>query len=162
MPGSYVPKYILVHHSAANDPSPQFDAINEWHKARDFAPSRSGYFVGYHRVIEHDGTVRIAREDDERDCDALGHNFDSLSVCLAGNFDITDPTSAQVLALGALLAEWCVRHSLTADDIFPHRHFAAKSCYGSRLTDNWAAIVYLDHELTRIRAALAALTASHT
>lgn len=139
----YIPKYIVVHHSAADAPDPQFEAINEWHRQRGFTASRSGKYVGYHVVIEKDGTVQRAREDLERDCDALGHNFDSLSVCLVGNFDKTDPTTPQILALGKLLADWCSKYTIHPTQIFPHRHFASKSCYGSRLENDWAAIVCL-------------------
>ena len=153
----YIPKYIIVHHSAASAPTPQFDAINEWHEARGFPQSESGFFVGYHRVIETDGTVRTARGDLERDCDALGHNFDSLSVCLVGNFDVSEPTPAQVASLGAMLSEWCSRYNLGADVIYPHRHFAAKSCYGANLPDQWAAIVYLRYAIAQLQSAHDAL-----
>lgn len=153
----YVPKYIIVHHSAANTPTPQYDAIDAWHKARGFPQSESGYFVGYHRVIEKDGSVRVARRDGERDADTLGHNFDSLSVCLVGNFDETTPTPAQVDALGALLVEWATRYHIPAGDILPHRHFQNKSCYGSQLGDEWAAIVYLRAFIAQLQAQLDAL-----
>lgn len=153
----YWPKYIIVHHSAAASPQPQFEAINEWHKQRDFPPSLSGFFVGYHRVIETDGTIQIARGDLERDCDALGHNFDSLSVCLVGNFDHSDPTPAQVESLGETLFGWCSKYKLGATDIFPHRKFAAKSCYGANLPDQWAAIVYLRYAIAQLQSAHDAL-----
>ncbi len=146
----YVPKYILVHHSAAQSPVPQFDAINEWHKERDFAKSLLGYYVGYHRVIEQDGTVKVARADLERDCDALGHNFDSLSVCLVGNFDENEPTSAQIVSLGRTLDDWCKRWSINYDQIFPHRHFANKSCYGNKLPDTWAQYQLLTYRIDQL------------
>lgn len=146
----YQPKYIVVHHSAATSPQPQFAAIDEWHKARTFPISSLGYYVGYHRVIEQDGTVIQAREDLERDCDALGHNFDSLSVCLVGNFNAYRPTPAQIAALAALLSEWCNKYGLGPDDIFPHRHFGTSSCYGTKLTDNWASYLFLRYEYDRL------------
>lgn len=154
----YKPKYIIVHHSAASRPTPQFDAINQWHKERDFPLSSLGFHVGYHRVIEKDGVSRTARKDLERDCDALGHNFDSLSVCLAGNFDEEMPTEAQRAELARLLSFWCRAYGLTAADIHPHRHFANKSCYGSKLQDNWAALLYLEHEVRQLLSVLQSLT----
>lgn len=139
----YKPKYIVVHHSAADVPDPQFEAINEWHRQRDFAKSDLGFYVGYHIVIEKDGEVKRARNDLERDCDALGHNFDSLSVCVVGNLDKSEPTEAQILALGVLLANWCNKYTIHPTQIFPHRHFASKSCYGSLLENSWAQIICL-------------------
>lgn len=153
----YVPQYILIHHSAANAPTPQFAAINEWHKARDFVPSAAGWFVGYHKVIEKDGTVVTARADTERDCDALGHNFDSLSVCMAGDFDVSDPTPAQIASLGKVLIAWHKKWGINADKMFPHRHFAAKSCYGSRLPTYWGAIVFLRAMVAQLQPQLAQL-----
>lgn len=145
----YIPKYILVHHSAAESPTPQFEAINEWHRARKFAKSELGFYVGYHRVIERDGTVKKAREDTERDCDALGHNYDSLSVCLVGDFSKTDPTPEQIESLGALLVEWTATYNISPLQIFPHRHFGSTTCYGSRLENSWATLVCLTHSLTK-------------
>lgn len=139
----YLPKYIIVHHSAARSPQPQFEAIDEWHKERGFPVSSLGFYVGYHAVIEMDGTLRRARENTERDCDAYGHNFDSLSVCLVGNFDSSFPTLAQVAALGDLLLMWCDTYNLGPEDIFLHRHFAQKSCPGSKLHDSWARYTFL-------------------
>ena len=146
----YVPRLIIVHHSAAKAPSPQFAAINQWHKQRGFPLSTLGFYVGYHAVIEGDGTLRAARIDTERDADTLGHNFDSLSVCLVGNFDTTTPTTAQIGALGALLSAWCKAWSIDASRIYPHRKFQAKSCYGAKLSDTWAREVYLKHELASL------------
>lgn len=135
---AYIPKYIIVHHSAAASPVVQFEAINEWHRARGFPLSNLGYFVGYHCVIEKDGTLRRARLDTERDCDSLGHNFDSLSVCLAGNFSVGEPTPEQIHTLGELLAGWSKEWTIPLEQIFPHRHFNGTECYGTHLSDDWA------------------------
>lgn len=140
-----IPKYILVHHSAADTPTPQFQYINEWHRGRGFAKSKLDFYAGYHRVIEKDGTVVVARGDLERDCDALGHNFDSLSVCLVGDFTKSDPTDEQIAALGPLLAEWVRKYNISPLKIWPHRHFGSTSCYGGRLENSWAAMVYLSY-----------------
>ena len=147
----YVPKYIIVHHSAAEKPDPQFESINQWHKARGFAVSELGYYVGYHLVIEKDGTKRRARNDLERDCDALGHNFDSLSVCLAGNLNISKPTTAQEIALADLLAYWCREYKMPYTEIKPHRAVGQTSCYGTNVPDSWAAYITLQHEIECLR-----------
>lgn len=148
----YIPKYIIVHHSAAEEPNPQFDAINEWHRARAFVKSELGYFVGYHVVIEKDGTVERARDDLERDCDALGHNFDSLSVCLVGNFDKTDPTAEQLASLGKVLSGWCKKYNISPLAIYPHRKFAAKTCYGNRLENVFGTLVALSSPASKKKA----------
>lgn len=143
------PRKIIVHHTAAVGPLPQFSSINAWHKERDFPISSLGYYVGYHYVIEKDGQLRTARRESEIGAHTIGQNESSIGVCLVGNFDTEAPTAQQINTLGDLLAALCTRYLLTAEDIYPHRHFAAKSCYGSRLGDYWAARVYLQHEATR-------------
>jgi hypothetical protein len=141
----YRPTYIIVHHSGVSSPDRQFASIDEAHKARGFPLSELGFHVGYHQVIERDGTVVSARIDLERDCDALGHNFDSLSVCLAGNFNKYWPTQAQKDALGEVLAEWCSHYSIDTKAIFPHRHFNKTDCYGLNLHDSWIQEVIAAH-----------------
>jgi hypothetical protein len=144
----YQPTYIILHHSAADEPSPQFAAINEWHRVRSFAPSEAGWFVGYHKVIEANGIVTVARGDLERDCDALGRNYDSLSVCLVGNLDKHEPTDAQTQALGIILADWCTKYNIHPTKIYPHRKFASTHCPGTQLENTWATMVCIT-ELAR-------------
>lgn len=151
------PNKIIVHHSAAAKPTPQFEAINKWHKERGFLISSLGYYVGYHYVIEKDGTVRKAKEEHEEGCHTIGQNLSSIGVCLAGNFDIEAPTKEQVAALGPLLSGLCTRYDIVAWQILPHRRFTNKSCYGSKLKDQWAALAYLDYEINRLEILRSAL-----
>lgn len=135
---------IIVHHSAADAPAPQFDAINEWHKARGFPLSTLGFHVGYHWVIEKDGTVVQARDEDEIGAHDQGENLDSIGICLVGNFDKTDPTTAQEESLGKILVRMLDEYGLTIWSIEPHRKNDATSCYGTRLPDHWASKVALE------------------
>lgn len=148
------PRKIIVHHSAAASPTPQFDAINEWHKERWFPISELGFYVGYHYVIEPDGNLRTARYEHEIGAHTIGENERSIGICLVGHFDKADPTAQQVATLGGLLVSICNRYRLFEDDIYPHRAFKATSCYGSRLNNHWAARVYLEHEYRRLQLRL--------
>ena len=82
--------------------------------------------------------VRKAREEGEETAAVKGYNKNSVSICLDGNFDIELPTEAQKTALTALLKEVRERHVIPIENIRPHRSVAQKSCYGSRLPDDWA------------------------
>lgn len=148
------PRKIIVHHSAADSPAPQFDAINEWHKQRGFPLSSLGFYVGYHYVIEKDGNLRTARGEYEVGAHTIGENEHSIGVCLVGNFDVTDPTKQQIATLGDILTSICARYHLFEDDIKPHRSFKSTSCYGKRLNNHWAARVYLEHEYRRLQLRL--------
>lgn len=154
-----VPTQIIVHHDGVSRAGASFDIIDAFHKTREFPLSSLGFYVGYHMWIERDGFVRRAREDNEEGAHTKGQNFASIGIGLAGNFDAEDPTPEQIASLGALLAQYCTKYNLQATRIFPHRRYAGKSCYGLRLDDNWAALVYLRFEYERISALIAALTA---
>lgn len=154
------PRKIIVHHTAAESPTPQFEAIDQWHKERDFTLSELGFYVGYHYVIEKDGELRTARRENEVGCHTIGENERSIGICLVGNFNVSEPTPEQIGTLGDMLTSLCARYSLTEADIFPHRKFANKDCYGTKLGYNWAAKVYLEHEIRRFQLRLDTLPAS--
>lgn len=137
-------KKIIVHHTAADVPDPQFAAVNEWHKARNFPLSSLGFYVGYHYLIEKDGTVTQARDEDEIGAHDQGENFDSIGVALVGNFDKTDPTPEQEETLGKILVRMLDEYGLTIWDIEPHRKNDATSCYGTRLPDGWGSKIALE------------------
>lgn len=148
------PRMILIHHSGSDLPKVQFNEIDKWHKARKFPLSSLGFYIGYHLVIESNGVVRRARVDTERDCDAIGQNFNSLSVCLVGNFNKKVPTLEQEKSLAIVLRDWIIKWKLKDDIIFPHRKFNKTDCYGKNLSDNWARLVYLKSELERLNLIL--------
>lgn len=151
---SNVPRQIIVHHSAADTPDPQFAAINEWHRQRDFPKSKLGFYVGYHWVIEKDGSTARARFDQEIGAHTIGQNDKSIGICLVGNFDKSSPTERQKTSLGILLSMYCDLYKLDENDIHPHRKYAEKSCYGKKLGDYWAPMMYLEHKILEYQVRL--------
>lgn len=143
------PKLIIVHHDGVSRAGPSFDIVNEYHKHKDFPVSRRGFYVGYHLWIERDGTVRHPRDFDEEGAHTVGQNLSSIGIGLAGNFDTELPTREQVAALGIMLSDLRKQFGLPYAAIVPHRKFAQKTCYGSKLPDGWAAVVCLIHDLTQ-------------
>ena len=137
------------------EPIPQFNSINEWHRIRNFKKSSLGFYVGYHRVIEKDGTVVKAREDEEENNAVLLHNHDSLAVCLVGNFDKEDPTPEQVASLRDVLTEWVDAHDIDPLSIYPHKKFSNTSCPGGRLETTWPMLVYLTGAGTKKKLSVA-------
>lgn len=151
---SNTPRNIIVHHSAAKNPTPQLDAINQWHKDRDFPLSQLGFYVGYHWVIEKSGEAVRTRFDTEIGAHTVGQNDQSIGICLAGNFDEESPTEAQTRALGTLLSHYCDILRLDEHNIFPHRAWKDTHCYGDNLDDNWAARVYLEDRIRTYKTRL--------
>lgn len=148
-----VPTKIIVHHDGVSRKFPSLDVVNEYHKGRGFPLSSLGFYVGYHYWIEKDGTLTQTRYGDEEGAHCTGENRTSIGIGLAGNFDEESPTEAQEKTLGRLLVTLCDEYALSAERIYPHRAFSNKTCYGSRLSDDWAGFVYL-------RAVAGNLTAS--
>ncbi len=153
----FTPKQIVVHHDGVSRTGPSFDIVNEFHKGEHFPISSLGYYVGYHYWIERDGSLRQARKEDEIGAHTHGQNYTALGIGLAGNFDKEQPTDAQVATLGDLLSGLCFRHAIAVDQIFPHRKYAQKTCYGSLLSDTWAQEVYAKYEHGRITTMCAEL-----
>jgi len=153
------PQWIVVHHEGAlsNPETKRFLIINDYHKSRGFPQSKSGWYVGYHRVIERNGEQRVARQDEEIGAHTVGYNDKSLGVCLVGHFDFEFPKEAQVAILKQLLKEWVEKYNIPIVNVVPHRRFANKSCYGSKLSDSWARdLITEDRRLPLMRALLEA------
>lgn len=142
---SYVkntPKKIIVHHTADTSLQEQFQKVNEYHKERFDSISQIGYYVGYHYFIEKSGSVIQARLEDEIGVHCKGQNTTSIGIVLAGNFDFQMPTNNQIISLCKLVDYLVKKYQINADSIFPHRKFTATSCYGIKLTDEWAKEQY--------------------
>lgn len=134
----FKPDQIIVHHDGVSRKGPSFAIVDDFHESQGFPISSLGFYVGYHYWIERDGVIRQARAENELGAHTKGQNYTALGIGLAGCFDEEDPTAEQVAALGSLLLDLCTRHAIPSGRIFPHRKYANKSCYGSRLSDSWA------------------------
>lgn len=134
---------IIIHHTGGTDADPladtsghTFKTVDAYHKTKFNFKSSLGHYIGYHYFIDKTGETTKGRDESEAGAHTIGHNMD-IGICLAGNFDATMPTEAQVTALKTLIGDIKSRH--TIEKVVPHRHFAKKSCYGMNLTDDWAA-----------------------
>jgi len=125
-------KQIIIHHSASSRDKTTISAIDAWHKVRDFTLSSLGYYVGYHYVILGDGTVVQTRRDNEMGCHCIP-NDGKLGICLTGNFDIENPSEAQLGALQPLLNKLTVLYNLDNWAIKGHRELSSTACPGENL-----------------------------
>lgn len=139
------PRRIIVHHSADRSTGSQFANIDAYHKSRGFPRSSLGFYVGYHYVIEHNGTIRQARVDDEIGAHDTGENLNSVGICLTGNFSIDDPTTAQKLSYAQLVHELRQQWAIPIIHIEPHRWDDKTECPGTRLLDEAFIYMYLDY-----------------
>src|SRR3990167_5683203 len=136
------PKYILVHHTGGSDSAPLADTshhtlemVNEAHRVRFNYRASNGTYCGYHYFLTKKGKIFPATPENEEGVHTIGHNLDSIGICLAGNFDATLPTPEQINALRGLLVRLGAKYKIPYENIVPHRAFATKTCYGKKLAD---------------------------
>ena len=118
----------IIVHCAATPEGKNFKAadIDRWHRERKMK------CIGYHYVVDLDGTVEPGRPESEIGAHCLGHNQYSIGVCYVGGLAANgktpkDPrTAAQKEALLALLKK--LRAKYPNASIHGHRDFAAKAC----------------------------------
>lgn len=136
--------HIIIHHFGGTDADPladtsnqTFEVVNEYHRQKWNFVSSLGYYCGYQYVIEKDGKITQARADTETGAHAIGHNDSSIGIALAGNFDLTMPTQAQIEALKPLINSLRDKYNILLENVVPHRKFANKTCFGRLLSDDW-------------------------
>ncbi len=100
--------------------------IDRWHKARGFR------CIGYHYVIDIDGTVTEGRPLSQPGAHCRGHNARSIGIAYAGGLDAATlkpadtRTPQQREALRQLITS--LRRSYPGATVHGHREFAAKAC----------------------------------
>ncbi len=106
-----------------------YDDLWRWHV------SNNGWsHIGYHYLIQLDGTKVTCRPEEMQGAGVNGHNADSVHVCYAGGLEAgsNDPkdtrTTEQILAMKDLTLELLNKYSLSPESICGHNEFAAKAC----------------------------------
>ena len=128
-----LPDKIIIHHTADSSNLEQFDKVNNWHKTQQFPRSSLGYYCGYHAFIERNGKTTFARMYDEIGAHTLGENRESVGICLAGNFDVEQPTEAQKNQLTQICMSLMTFYKIPINRIYGHRDFRQTSCPGKNI-----------------------------
>lgn len=146
-------KFIASHHAGglaedkfAKTQHLPWEHINEAHRERWNFKSSLGYYGGYNFYFQADGTRKQFRAIGEETAAQLGHNFDTLSYCCAGNFvelngvRIESPTEAQKKAVVKFLDQLYRKDytdiaiipgtviELSASSLNPHRFYSQTEC----------------------------------
>lgn len=126
----FKPKKIILHHSAVRieDNKKQYDAIDAYHKIKGWGG------IGYHILIEDDGTIMKGRDEIKEGVHTVGYNDKSFGICLAGNFDIDNPSSKQLEALSDVIRYFRKKYNLEYRCVSFHNEFANKTCPGKNFT----------------------------
>jgi N-acetylmuramoyl-L-alanine amidase len=100
--------------------------IKRWH-----TEERGWSDIGYHWVVELDGSLHAGRPEEVSGAHCKGHNSDSIGICYVGGSDASgNPkdtrTQEQKEALASLISDLLDRH--TEAEVFGHRDFSEKAC----------------------------------
>ena len=138
-------KEIIVHCSAT-DPKwmadkPTHAKVNEirkWH-VRD----RGWRDIGYHQIIDRNGTASPGRPIVQAGAHVVGHNADTIGICLLGGLGSNEKdqfednfTPAQDKALRDMIAHYQRKYGPLK--VSGHNQYAAKACPGFYVPDWYA------------------------
>lgn len=116
----------IIIHCAETKPDMDIGAkeIREWH-----VKDRGWSDIGYHFVIRRNGVIETGRAIETPGAHVLGHNADSIGICLVGGWGGKfDYTRHQILALDEL-AMRLVLENPNPVDVAGHCDFTtAKTC----------------------------------
>jgi len=122
------PKNLILHHSAVSNSKnmDQYEAIKNYHISKGYGG------IGYHYLIVPSGKIYGCRAEDKpgAHCYQKNMNYQSIGICLTGNFDKEKAFPAQIFALRDLLKGLTKKYKISKDNIWFHRDFAPKSCPG--------------------------------
>lgn len=117
---------IIVH--CADTPEGRDDRaadIERWHKAQGYNE------IGYHYVVDIDGTIEPGRDLECIGAHCKGHNTQSVGICYIGGADVNlkpkDTRTPEQKASLLLLLKF-LRSKYPDAKIYGHRDFAQKAC----------------------------------
>ena len=122
---------IILHCSATREGQDiKAKDIKQWHKQRGFET------IGYHYVIDLDGTIEKGREESMVGAHCTGKNSISIGICYVGGCDKNDKnmkpkdtrTDSQKAALLKLVDELINKYKLDINKVYCHNQFANKAC----------------------------------
>ena len=91
--------YLVVHHTATT-----YDmTLEELHNMHQNDPNFKYAGIGYHYYIRKNGEIFKGRDEKFVGAHVLGNNFESIGICLSGNFELEEPTEKQINSLSEIL-----------------------------------------------------------
>jgi N-acetylmuramoyl-L-alanine amidase len=119
----------IILHCSATPEGKDFKAkdIRIWHKQNGWSD------IGYHYIIDLDGTVEKGRDESKIGAHCLNHNTNSIGICYIGGCDKNmqpkdTRTQAQKDALLDLVFLLMQQYKLNINQVHCHNEYANKAC----------------------------------
>jgi N-acetylmuramoyl-L-alanine amidase len=120
--------HIILHHTAAEESG--IDQIRKYHVNvlgwRD---------IGYHFVVEKDGTVATGRSLSLPGAHARGWNYNAIGVACIGNMSNRELYRVQFNALVGHLCHLCKKFDIPVSNILLHKNVSNTACPGKLFPD---------------------------
>ena len=114
---------IILHCSATREGQDvKAKTIKQWHKDRGFDD------IGYHYVIDLDGTIEKGRDEDLVGAHCKGHNATSIGICYVGGCDKNmkpkdTRTPEQKQSMLSLVRKLVNKYKIPVTQIWAHHDF---------------------------------------
>ena len=118
------PNSVIIHHTAVDNLPPE--SINEDHKRRGYGG------IGYHFYIRKDGKVYRGREEKLEGAHTIGRNYDSIGICVEGNFEDEELNETQEKSLVMLIVDMIIKYNIS--DIIGHKDEYQTLCPGRNIS----------------------------
>lgn len=143
-PPLHVPSRITIHHTATQI-DPARPLADKMRSLQQFSQTEGALATGqrkpawadvpYHFYVAADGEVAEGRElryvgDSNTPYDPTGH----LLIVVEGNFDVEQPTPAQLQALDRLVQAFSAQWRISGSRVAGHGDYASTRCPGRNLT----------------------------
>lgn len=138
-------RYVTVHHdgldrletgTARQAMADRIELYRVGHRAKGWGD------IGYHFVIDRSGVVWEGRELKWQGAHVKDRNEGNVGILVMGNFEIQQPTSAQLVSLRSHLHAVCAYFSVPWTRVFSHREWpgAQTLCPGQNLQREFLAL----------------------
>lgn len=132
---------FAIHHSAVQSTTSQLNGVNNYHRGKWNMKSTLGWYVGYNYFIDVSGKVTNTRAVGEETMAQVGHNFNTISICLAGDFNKHLPNKRQIESLQKIIRN---HPEIPESLVLLHRDVQSnRTCPGMLFTHEYLDVVVL-------------------